>query len=149
MLALDIDDFGRELYSDQVAEEELLRFAAYNILHEIVEKEHGGTVFRTRDDKLVGLVSGHQEEVEVTCQTLAEQARYSIEKYLGMTVTVGISRMYEGLQELPKAFQEALTALIIAFCWAIIASSLSEIWSSGAAWIIPAMCGWRRDSSQR
>ncbi|MDR6554725.1 response regulator [Paenibacillus qinlingensis] len=111
VLALDIDDFGRELYSDQVAEEELLRFAAYNILHEIVEKEHGGAVFRTRDDKLVGLVSGAEERVEVVSQTLAEQARYSIEKYLGMTVTVGISRMCEGLQELPKAFQEALTAL--------------------------------------
>jgi two-component system response regulator YesN len=111
VMALDIDDFKRALYSDQVAEEELLRFAAYNILHEIVEKEHGGTVFRTRDDKLVGLVSGHLNQVEVSCQTLAEQARYSIEKYLGMTVTIGISRMYEGLQELPKAFQEALTAL--------------------------------------
>lgn len=111
VLALDIDDFGRALYNDQVAEEELLRFAAYNILHEIVEKEYGGTVFRTRDDKLVGLVSGAKDQVEVICQTLAEQARYSIEKYLGMTVTIGISRMYKGLQEMPKAYQEALTSL--------------------------------------
>lgn len=111
VLALDIDEFHRDFYSDQVAEEELLRFAAYNILHEIVEKEHGGIVFRTRDDKLVGVVSGDLEKIELTCQTLAEYARYSIEKYLNMTVTLGIGRAYNEVQDLPKAFQEALSAL--------------------------------------
>ncbi|OPH59315.1 DNA-binding response regulator [Paenibacillus ferrarius] len=110
-LALDIDEFHREAYIDQLAEEELLRFAAYNILHEIVEKEHGGIVFRTRDDKLIALISGDPQLTQLTCQTLAEHARHSIEKYLNMTVTVGIGRSYESLRELPKSFQEALSAL--------------------------------------
>jgi two-component system response regulator YesN len=111
VLALDIDEFHREFHSDPVAEEELLRFAAYNIFHEIMEKEHGGIVFRTRDDKLVALLSGDSERIELTCQTLAEHVRYSIEKYLSMTVTMGIGRTYSDLRDLPKAFQEALSAL--------------------------------------
>lgn len=111
VLALDIDEFHREFYNDQVAEEELLRFAAYNIFHEIMEKEQGGIVFRTRDDKLVALLSGDPERIDLTCQTLAEHVRYSIEKYLNMTVTMGIGRTYSDLRDLPKAFQEALSAL--------------------------------------
>ncbi|KRE47268.1 response regulator [Paenibacillus sp. Soil724D2] len=111
VLALDIDEFHREFYSDPVAEEELLRFAAYNIFHEIMEKEQGGIVFRTRDDKLVALLSGDSERIELTCQTLAEHVRHSIEKYLSMTVTMGIGRTYSDLSDLPKAFQEALSAL--------------------------------------
>lgn len=111
VLALDIDEFHREFYNDQVAEEELLRFAAYNIFHEIMEKEQGGIVFRTRDDKLVALLSGDPERIELTCQTLAEHVRYSIEKYLSMTVTMGIGRTCSDLPDLPKAFQEALSAL--------------------------------------
>ncbi|MBD0381824.1 response regulator [Paenibacillus sedimenti] len=111
VFTLDIDEFHRKFYSDQAAEEELLRFAAHNILHEIAQKEHGGIVFRTRDDKLVALLSGERNHIEMTCQTLAEHARYSIEKYLNMTVTIGIGRIYNELQDLPKAFLEALSAL--------------------------------------
>ncbi|MFC5447143.1 helix-turn-helix domain-containing protein [Paenibacillus aestuarii] len=111
VVALDIDEFHRDFYSDQAAEEELLRFAAYNIVHELAEKEHGGIVFRTRDDKLVALLSGAAETIDVTCQTLAEYARYSIEKYLNLTVTVGIGRTCSELPDVCKAFQEALSAL--------------------------------------
>ncbi|RTE02244.1 response regulator [Paenibacillus whitsoniae] len=111
LLALEIDAFGRESYQDQAAEEELLRFAAYNIWHEIVEGEQGGVVFRTRDDKLVGLVTSEPARVEVVSQMLAEQVLSCIEKYLGMRVSIGISRSYASLQDLPKAYQEALTSL--------------------------------------
>ncbi|UKS26465.1 response regulator [Paenibacillus sp. HWE-109] len=111
VLALDIDEFHRKAYNDQAAEEELLRFAAYNILHEIAEKEQGGIVFRTRDDKLIALLSGDMQQIELTCQTLAEHVRHSIEKYLNMTVTMGLGRTYGQLRDLPKSYQEAISAL--------------------------------------
>ncbi|TXK76751.1 response regulator [Paenibacillus sp. N3.4] len=105
----DIDEFNRVPF--QEGDEELLRFAAYNIMHEIIEQEHGGIVFRTRDDKFVGLMSGAAEELEWICQTLAEQSKHNMEKYLKLSVTFGIGRIYDALRHIPKTFQEALSAL--------------------------------------
>jgi two-component system response regulator YesN len=111
-LVADIDDFTRD--NQKRAEEtdaELLRFAAFNIVQEIFEQDHQGIVFRTRDDKIAVILSGGSDMVNTHSQMLAEHARYSVEKYLRLTVTFGIGTPWSSLETISKSFQKALSAL--------------------------------------
>ncbi|UJF32380.1 helix-turn-helix domain-containing protein [Paenibacillus hexagrammi] len=90
---------------------ELLQFAVYNIFQEIFEKEHAGIVFRNRDDNIVILLSGDGEEVGTLAQTLASQTAYSVEKFLRLSLTIGVGRTYTSLPHLSKSYQEACSAL--------------------------------------
>lgn len=107
----DVDEFQRISYENQPTETELLRFAAFNIFHEIFEKESGDIVFRTRDDKIAVICSGAEDEVGLAAQTLASYAKQSIEKYVKLTVSLGIGRPYGDIAQIPTSFQEALSAL--------------------------------------
>ncbi|MFD0680219.1 MULTISPECIES: response regulator [unclassified Paenibacillus] len=107
----DIDGYIRDTLMSGDAEAELLRFAAFNIMQEIFEKESGGIVFRTRDDKIAVIFPGKFEEIEMQAQTLAEHARHSVQKYLRLTVSIGIGRVCTELSSISKSFQGALSAL--------------------------------------
>lgn len=110
-LVLDVDDFQRDFFEDQETEMELLRFAAFNIVQEIFEIESNGIAFRTRGDKIAVLFSGAEDEINILSQTLAMHVKQSVEKYLKLTVSIGIGRMQREIQHVSDSFQEALTAL--------------------------------------
>jgi two-component system response regulator YesN len=93
------------------ADAELLHFAAFNIAQEIIEKEQGGVVFRTRDEKLAAICFGPADGLELKAQSLSDHVRQSVEKYLKLTMTIGLGRKVHDLQQLPRSFQEALSAL--------------------------------------
>jgi two-component system, response regulator YesN len=96
---------------DSTADLELLQFAVLNIFQDIFEKERGGVVFRTKDDKTAVILSGNFEWLGQAAQTLAAQAAHSVQRFLKLTVTIGIGRTYAALPQLPKSFQEANSAL--------------------------------------
>ncbi|MCM3746907.1 response regulator [Paenibacillus pasadenensis] len=105
----DYDD--NTLRSDAEPDRELLRFAGYNIIEEIVQREHGA-VFRTREDRIAAIFSGGPAELlHERAARIAEEARYGIERYLGYTVTAGIGRTAETMEELPDGYRSASTAL--------------------------------------
>ncbi len=108
-LTMDIDDHDKRSESDYDAE--LLQFAAFNIVQEIFERENGGIAFRTRDTKTVVFMSGSPRETEMLAQSLASHAKYSINKYLRLSVSIGIGRTCRDKQLLFKSYQEALSAL--------------------------------------
>jgi two-component system response regulator YesN len=111
VMVIDIDDFGAR--NDNASEHnmELLRFASYNITNEIVNQQ-SGLAFRTREETTVVILSGHLEaRLYTLAYQLAEEIRYYIEKYLKLTVTVGIGRSYSALDELPLSYKSALSAL--------------------------------------
>lgn len=108
-IVIDIEMDNRSL--DIASDAELLRFAAFNIVQEQLEKEQGGVVFQTRDGKLAAILSGDSEEIEVTIQLLADQVQTSLNKYLKLTATIGIGRKYADLQQIPQSFQEAISSI--------------------------------------
>ncbi|TFE30646.1 response regulator [Cohnella luojiensis] len=93
------------------ADRELHRFGVYNIMQEIIEKEHGGIVFRTREHKIAAFYSAPHDQLALQSQTLAKHVRHSVEKYLKRTISIGIGRPCEETRRLPQTFQEALSAL--------------------------------------
>ncbi|TVY08149.1 response regulator [Paenibacillus cremeus] len=110
-LVCDIDEFGLAPSGNPDLDKELLRFAAFNILQEIFEKEQGGLVFRTRDDKYGILLSGAPDEIGLRAQRLADHARQSIAKYAKVCISIGLGRVCTDLELLSSSFEEALSAL--------------------------------------
>jgi two-component system response regulator YesN len=111
-LVIDVDDFGERSKSQTVTEQELMRFAVYNIVEEIMGKQKGGIVFRSRDDKITTILSSDDlNSVYKSAQDLAEESRQCVEKFLKFTVTIGIGTPCSSLQEIAISYQRALDAL--------------------------------------
>jgi two-component system, response regulator YesN len=111
-LIFDIDDFGERESESIEPDTELLRFAGFNLLEEIVVRE-SGFIFRTREERMVAVISGELGEEALYDQgfRIVEEARQYIEKFLKYTVTVGIGRVYDSPGMLPHSYQSALSAL--------------------------------------
>nr|WP_255570585.1 helix-turn-helix domain-containing protein [Cohnella sp. CFH 77786] len=109
-MTADIDAWHFPDGSGNEPDGELLQFGLYNIVQEIIEQEGLGTVYRTRDGKVSAIVCGEEERIELLGHQLADYIRGSAEKYLKLTVSVGIGRPC-GLRELPVSCREALSAL--------------------------------------
>lgn len=110
-LTLDVEEFLYHFEAKISSETELLRFAVYNIVHEIFELEQGGIVFRTRDEKIGIIFAGELPSLSLSVQKYAEQAASSIEKYVKVRVSFGIGRPYPRMEELSKSYSEAVSAL--------------------------------------
>ncbi|MCP3776136.1 response regulator transcription factor [Paenibacillus sp. MZ04-78.2] len=110
-MVVDIDDFGSSEHLPSDQDQELLRFAVYNMVQEIVGQENGIS-FRTREERVVAIVSGlaAMPLYELAYQ-LAETVRQFVEKYLKLTVSLGVGRVCGSLEQLPLAYKSALSAL--------------------------------------
>lgn len=111
-MVIDIDDFGdRELLSYE-HDAEFLRFAAFDIAKETLEK-HDVLVFRTREERIAAIVSGEEDEslLYERAFSMAEEVRHHIDVYLKFTVTVGIGRASASAELLPESYKSALSAL--------------------------------------
>ncbi len=103
---------GAPRHSDASEQDmELLHFAGFNIIEEIISRE-GGVVFRTREDRIAALIGGQPESLlhELALRT-AEEARRHIERYLGYTVTAAIGRAAARPHDLPDSYKSASAAL--------------------------------------
>lgn len=109
VFAADVDRFAE---SHPEADRELLRFAVYNIVQEIAGREAGAAVFRTREEKIICILSGEGADALLDkAQQLAEEIRHAVETYLRLTVTLGIGRPETGLRDIRRACRSALAAL--------------------------------------
>lgn len=110
-LVADLDETHGEAPVYSKDDLELLQFGVYNIMQEIVEREHGGIVFRNREHKVVALLTGEDKSLRLFSQTIAGYVRQCVEKYLKLTVSVGIGRPCDEATQLWNSYQEALSAL--------------------------------------
>lgn len=109
VFAADVDHFGQ---SSPDADRVLLRFAIFNIAQEILFREEASTVFRSREEKVVCILSGGPEDrLYDKAHTLAEEIRQSVETYLRFTVTVGIGRPAPGMDSIRQSYGSAISAL--------------------------------------
>ncbi len=109
VMAMDTDYLPEDHHN---ADKDLLRFAMFNVIQEVVEQEEGLIAFRTRDEKVIVILSGEEQEpLFDIAQKLAEQIRHLIESYLKFTVTIGIGRSCHTLNQLPQSYESAMTAL--------------------------------------
>lgn len=110
-MLFDLEGAGEQLGTAASGTEELLRFAMFNIAQEIIQEEHSGIVFQTRDDKVAALIGGPAEDAAVTAQKLAAHVGQAVQRYLKRDVSIGIGRVYPSLTEVRASYQEACSAL--------------------------------------
>jgi two-component system response regulator YesN len=111
-MVIDIDDFGEWTTHSSNQDEELLRLAAYNIIEEIAQRENA-LIFRTREERMVVIVSGQKEErtlYELVFR-IAEEMRHQTEKFLKFTITIGVGHICDCAQQLPLTYKSACSAL--------------------------------------
>lgn len=112
VMVVDIDDFGDRELNSYEHDVEFLRFAAFDIFQETLERDNV-LAFRTREERMVAIVFGQENESLLYEQvfSLAEDVRYRIEKYLKFTVTTGIGRTCLLAEQLPVSYKSALSVL--------------------------------------
>ncbi|MCR2807904.1 response regulator [Paenibacillus soyae] len=92
-------------------DKDLLRFAAANIAQEIAEQEYGGVAFQTRDDRIAILLGGEGGMLGAHMQKVAGFVSGALAKYLKLSVSIGLGRVYPSLHQLRYSYQEASSAL--------------------------------------
>ncbi|GGG05898.1 response regulator [Paenibacillus abyssi] len=112
IVAVDVDDFLIDGSQPSVKSRELMRFAVYNIVQEVADREMGATVFRNRDEKVLAILSGQSpEQLQELAFHASEEIRRSISSYLPLTVSIGIGHCCPSLSTLQQASETALSAL--------------------------------------
>ncbi|HHX59542.1 MAG TPA: response regulator [Epulopiscium sp.] len=91
----------------------LLHVAIFNICEEIVKENKLGVIFM-RTNEIVILMSLEETEAPKTSNRILlglEQIRTTVEKYLNITITIGVGNECQDLSILYKSYASALSAL--------------------------------------
>lgn len=112
VVVLEIDHFVQKSENISVNDAELLRFAVQNIVEETVLRLAKGIVFRESVHRFVLIVNTGGG---VSMLGIAEECRENVERYSKCTVSAGVSRTVQELEELPVAYQQAVEALTYTF----------------------------------
>ncbi|WP_042203690.1 helix-turn-helix domain-containing protein [Paenibacillus camerounensis] len=110
----DVDIFLERIQGKTAAEKlRLLHFIVWNVVEELVNVKHRGYLVEN-DDAMPCLVSLSGLPPEEQAADLLQAAR-SAQEFLAQTysiyITVSISRVHSGLEQIPQAYQEALEAM--------------------------------------
>ncbi len=92
---------------------DLTLFAVLNIAKELIDKYDMGIVFIHNGDIVVLSVSNDKESEAAIIHTLTvlEEIRYSVEKYLMLTVTIGVGTFCNTVSDISNSYKDAVVAL--------------------------------------
>ncbi|MCK8486982.1 response regulator [Paenibacillus sp. MBLB2552] len=92
---------------------QLQLFAVFNIAEEIVRLHPGDRVFIHHDEVVVLSIEepGLEGQLADRALQLLEEIRFSVERFLKLTVTIGAGSVGEQLSELAGSYEEAVKAL--------------------------------------
>ncbi len=117
--AADIDNSYKDekIFDDN--DIELMRYAVINIAKEITDKYAiGETLFHNRElviifslNETVGNGNCINETIYKKVYSVLEEIRQNVEKYLKLTVTIGVGSVFNSLSRLKDSYRSALSAL--------------------------------------
>ncbi len=115
VLLIELDHY-RELFEhNNIKEVELYKFAVANMAQELMGSCFKCETFRVDDNRIVILINYRTDlslnENKTGITDTAESICKSIEKYLDITVTIGIGGLYEDLKDIYYSFLEAREAI--------------------------------------
>ncbi|MGO4372275.1 response regulator [Paenibacillus sp. MCAF20] len=114
-LAVDVDELELKLPSTP-SDDELFRFAIYNITKEVMERYAGAEVFRDRENRVLVLLSGSDSEaLREEAGAAAEQIHAAITAYLPLKASIGIGHICKQEDNIALAHRSALSALVYRF----------------------------------
>lgn len=89
---------------------ELVRFGVANIADELICSKANGFVFYMLKKQVIMIVDVSSFNPHIL-ETLLRDIIYQISKYLNILVTIGVSSIHNCIEDAPKAFREAKSAL--------------------------------------
>ncbi|MFC4101592.1 response regulator [Paenibacillus xanthanilyticus] len=107
----DLEALGEEARVT-VRDEELLRFALYNIAQELLSHRRGAAVFRDRNNHVLALLSGEDPDaLQEAAAAAAAELQLAADRYLPVRISAGIGRSIHGLASAHLVYDSALSAL--------------------------------------
>lgn len=110
-LAIDVDELILK-HPATPSDDELFRFAIYNIAKELTEKSAGAEVFRDRENRVLILLSG--TDPEALCEeagAAAEEIHTAVTTYLPVKASIGIGHTCRLEDHVALVHRSALSAL--------------------------------------
>lgn len=110
-LAVVVDEFKLGS-SSTLYDEELIRFAVYNIVQEVIANRPEMLIFRDRENRVLVLILGsHVDELYDLSTQIAEDIHSSITNYLPIKLSIGIGHVCSLANKVLRFHQSALSAL--------------------------------------
>lgn len=110
-LAIDVDEFVLGQPST-LSDEELIRFAIYNITQEVIAERSGTLIFRDRENRVLVLISSvNADELNDLSSQVADEIHNTITNYLPVKLSIGIGHVCNLADKVPRFHQSALAAL--------------------------------------
>ncbi|MBD2844863.1 response regulator [Paenibacillus sp. IB182496] len=114
VIVVEIDDLSEVTASRSERDAQLLWYAVLNIVQELVDTYFRGYVIAHQHGEFVGLLQtlegGESPDGAEALLALAADIRSSLERYLRLGVTIGISDRAEGLARVAGAYRQAREA---------------------------------------
>lgn len=123
VVVLSVDDLAQVMASRSERDRQLLWYAVLNIYQELIDTHLRGYAFEYQNGEFVGILhaaggagqgapgaEGEEAERAEALFALAGDIRFNLERYLKISVTIGISDRTAGLAELSHAYKQAREA---------------------------------------
>ncbi|GIP33033.1 response regulator [Paenibacillus sp. J2TS4] len=108
IMAVEVDHFAKTVQSMPISEVELTRFALQNILEETLSAYTRSIVFRESMNRQVAIFNSTSR---LNPGEMAELCRQHCAEYMRHTVSIGVSSKVSTIAELPRAYEQAVSAL--------------------------------------
>ncbi|WP_135550318.1 response regulator [Paenibacillus cymbidii] len=109
VLVVSVDNRAEVFESRTERERQLLAYALINICQELIERHMGGYIFESQSGEFAALLYGGDGGEEKLLQ-LAGEIRENVERWLRISVTIGVGERAAGLANVSKAFASAREA---------------------------------------
>lgn len=100
-----------EAEGESEGEKDMQSFVIRNVFQELCNREYKGYLAALSGDRYAVLLNPGESVGEEAAAGLFEEGRAFLRQYYSIRLTAGISRIHEGMREVPAAYQEALLAL--------------------------------------
>lgn len=111
VLAISMDDYAEILASRNERDRQLLMYAAVNICQELLDQSMDGYALEMRSGELAAILRLESHEAyEERLLALAESIRSNLERWLAITVTIGVGERSKGLGQISRSYAQAREA---------------------------------------
>jgi two-component system response regulator YesN len=105
-----INDYGRMTEELSLYSKELIHFALINVSEEILQSHAEGFVCMGDSDSFIGLVNMNEPTL-MRVETLAMEISTALQRYVKLSVTIGISEVIDSMLDIGKAIKQTASAL--------------------------------------
>ncbi|MET3848219.1 MULTISPECIES: response regulator [unclassified Paenibacillus] len=112
LFIVELDHFMNKYRSQPAREVELIRFSLRNILEETILSFTNGVVFSEAVNRFVCLINGSDH---LLAEQVSEACRHNIFQFTRSTVSIGLGQGVAAIEELPVAYNQAVSALAYHF----------------------------------